>query len=51
MPNRAGRLAIEIFLTLAHTAVHYRFGGPGPIREVDQVFDLTDALSVCGEPK
>ena len=27
MPNRAGRLAIAIFLTLAHTAVLYRFGG------------------------
>jgi len=51
MPNRAGRPAIATFLTLAHTAVLYRFGGPKPIRGFDGVFDLTDAVSVYGDLK
>ena len=51
MPSRVGRLAITIFLTLAHTAVLHRFRGPKPIRGFDRVFDLTDAVSVCRKSK
>jgi hypothetical protein len=50
MPSRVGRIAIKIFLTLAHTAVLHRFRWPEPIREFDRVFDLTDAVSVYREP-
>jgi hypothetical protein len=38
MPNRAGRLAIAILLTLAHTAVLDRFGG------LSRFVDLTEFL-------